>query len=49
MKYHIKIGNEIVHSTDTMKDAYKIIAKMFNNGHENISLHGGRIGKWWLN
>ena len=48
MKYSIKIKikNEVVHKTDNMKEALRIIGKIFRDGHENVSLHGGRIGKW---
>ena len=47
MKYYIKIKDEIVHKTDNKKEALRIIAKIFRDGHEEVSLHGGRLGKWW--
>ena len=46
-KYHIKIKNEIVHKTNNKKEALQVIAKIFNDGHEEVSLHGGRLGSWW--
>ena len=49
IKYRIKINNEIVYRTDNMKEALNVITKMFNDGYEEISLHGGRLGKWWNN
>ena len=47
MMYYIKIKDEVVHRTDNMKEAFKIVAKIFRDGHEEVYLHGGRIGKWW--
>ena len=46
-KYHIKIKDKVVHRTDNMKEALKITAKIFRDGHEEVSFHGGRLGKWW--
>ena len=45
-KYHIKIKDKIVHRTDNMKKALSVIGQIFRNGHGEVSLHGGRIGKW---
>ena len=45
-KYHIKIKNKVVHRTDNMKKALQIITKIFHDGHGEVSLHGGKIGKW---
>ena len=45
--YHIKLENEVVYRTSDKNKAFKQVAKMFHNGHEEISLYGGRIGKWW--
>jgi len=45
-KYHIKIKNKVVHRTDNMKKALQVIGQIFRKGHEDVSLHGGRIGKW---
>ena len=47
MIYYIKIKDEVVHRTDNMKEALKIVAKIFRDGHEEVYLHGGRIGSWW--
>ena len=45
-KYHIKIKNKVVHKTNDLKKALKVVSKIFRDGHEEVSLHGGRIGKW---
>ena len=45
-KYNIKIKNKVVHRTDNMKKALQVIAKIFRDGHGEVSLHGGRLGKW---
>ena len=45
-KYHIKIKDKVVHKTDNMKEALKIVGKIFRDGHEEVSLYGGRLGKW---
>ena len=29
------------------KKALQIISKIFRDNHEEVSLHGGRLGKWW--
>ena len=46
-KYHIKIKNKVVHKTDNMKKALQIVGQIFRDGHGEVSLHGGKIGKWW--
>ena len=45
-KYHIKIKDKVVHKTDNMKEALKIGGKIFRDGHEEVALYGGRLGKW---
>ena len=45
-KYHIKIKNKVVHKTNDLKKALKVVSKIFRDGHEEVSLHGGRLGKW---
>ena len=47
IKYHVKIKNKTVHKTKNKNEALRIIAKIFRDGHEEVSFHGGRIGKWW--
>ena len=47
MNYYIKIEEEIVFRTDNKQDAFKTISEIFQKGHMDVSLHGGRIGKWW--
>ena len=46
-KFHIKIKNQVVYKTNDKKKALQIISKIFRDGHEDIYLHGGRMGKWW--
>ena len=46
-KYHIKIKDKVVHRTDEKKKTLQVIAKIFRDGHGEVSLHGGRLGKWW--
>ena len=46
-KYHIKIKDKVVQRTDEMKKALQVITKIFRDGHGEVSLHGGRLGKWW--
>ena len=45
-KYHIKIKNKVVHKTNDLKKALKLVGQIFRDGHEEVSLHGGRLGKW---
>jgi len=45
-KYTIKIRQEIVHRTDNLQEALRAVTSLFNKGHEEISLHGGRLGSW---
>jgi len=45
-KFHIKIKNKVVHRSDDMKKALRVVGQIFRDGHEDVSLHGGRIGKW---
>ena len=45
-KFHIKIKNKVVHRSDDMKKALRVIGQIFRNGHGEVSLHGGRIGNW---
>ena len=47
-KYHIKIKDKVVHRTDNMKEALKIIAATFRDGQEEVYFHGGRLGNWWM-
>ncbi len=47
MTYRIKIKDKLVHKTNDKKKALSVIAKIFRDGHGEISLHGGKIGKWW--
>ena len=47
MKYSIKIRQDTVHKTVDLKQALKAIASLFQKGHTNIYLYGGRFGSWW--
>ena len=46
-KYHIKIKDKVVHRTNNVKEAMKVTAAAFRDGQKEVSLHGGRLGKWW--
>jgi hypothetical protein len=43
MKYKIRIKEKIVFKTNNLKEALKIIKDIFNNGHDNVYLDGGRL------
>jgi len=47
MNYYIKIGEEVVFRTVELKDALRTLSEIFQKGHTDVYLHGGRIGKWW--
>ena len=47
MKYRIKVKDNVVFRTTEKKKALKVTTKIFRDGHEEVFLHGGRIGKWW--
>ena len=49
MKYYIKIRDKVVHKTTDKKEALRVIAKIFHDGHGEVSLYGGKLGKWWNN
>jgi hypothetical protein len=49
MKYHIKIKDTVVYRTPDFHDALKTISNIFRDGHTDVYLHGGKIGKWWNN
>jgi len=40
------IGRKVVHKTNDLKNALKTISQIFRDGHEEVSLHGGRLGRW---
>ena len=46
MKYSISIGEQTVFRTDDKSAAFKVVAKIFRDGHRNVTLSGGRIGYW---
>ena len=41
------IGNEVVHRTHDLHDALSTISKIFNDGHTDVYLYGGKLGSWW--
>ena len=43
---HIKIKQKIVFKTNNIKEALHTIGKIFKDGHDDVSLHGGKIGRW---
>ena len=45
--YKILIGTEVVHRTNELQDALKIISKIFKDGHTDVYLYGGKLGYWW--
>tara|TARA_Y100000389_G_C17223964_1_gene394712 strand:- start:327 stop:476 length:150 start_codon:yes stop_codon:yes gene_type:complete len=47
MRYQVKIGDKPYFRTNDKQSALAAVSKLFNKGHEDIYLHGGRIGKWW--
>ena len=47
MKYTIRVKQDTVHKTDDFKQALKAIASLFQKGHSDIYLYGGRLGSWW--
>ena len=46
-RYKIIIGTEVVHRTNDLQNALKTISKIFNDGHTDVYLHGGKLGYWW--
>lgn len=46
MMYRIKIGQQTVFKTNDLKEAFKVIKDIFNKGHEDVYLYGGRLGSW---
>ena len=47
MKYSIKIREKLVHKTDDLQQALKIIVQIFHDGHNDVYLIGGKLGNWW--
>ena len=45
--YKVFIGNEVVHRTNDLKNALSTISKIFNDGHTDVYLYGGKLGSWW--
>ena len=46
MLYTVKIGQKTVFKTNKLKDALKVISDIIRKGHEDVYLHGGRLGSW---
>jgi len=47
MRYQVTIGDKPYFRTNDKQQALAAVVKVCNKGHENVFLHGGRIGKWW--
>ena len=47
MGYKVFIGNEVVFRTNDLKNALNTISKIFNDGHTDKHLYGGKFGYWW--
>ena len=47
MRYQVIIGDKKYYRTNDKQQALATISNVFNKGHEDVYLHGGRIGKWW--
>ena len=45
--YKVFIGNEVVFRTNDLKNALNTISKIFNDGHTDVYLYGGKLGYWW--
>lgn len=43
---YVKIKQKVVFKTKEMKQALKVVADIFRKGHDDVSLHGGKIGRW---
>lgn len=43
---HVKIGQKVVFKTNNIKEALKVVADIFRKGHDDVSLNGGKIGRW---
>ena len=41
------IGDKPYFRTNDKQQALAVVTKVFNKGHEDVYLHGGRIRKWW--
>ena len=45
--YKVFIGNEVVHKTHDLQDALRTISKIFNDGHTDVYLYGGKLCYLW--
>jgi len=43
---YVKVGNDVIGRGKTMKSCLKYIKKLFDDGHTNIIVSGGKIGSW---
>ena len=46
MKVYVKLNGKIVGKGENIKSVLKHVAKMFREGHSDINVSGGRIGRW---
>jgi hypothetical protein len=45
--YKVFIGNEVVYRTNDLQDVLRTVSKIFNDGHTDVYLYGGKLGSWW--
>jgi hypothetical protein len=46
MKVYVKVNGKVIGKGKDTKSCLKHIAKLFKEGRTDITLSGGRIGKW---
>ena len=46
MKYRIYIGDKVALVTEDLQKALGIISQIFRDGHTDVYLYGGKLGKW---
>ena len=46
MKVYVKLNGKVVGKGKDIKSVFKHGAKMFREGHSDINVSGGRIGRW---
>ena len=46
MMYTVKIKDKIVLKTNELQKALHVIAIIFQQGHDDVYLMGGRLGSW---
>ena len=46
MKVYVKLNGKIAGKGKDIKSVLKHVAKMFKDGHSDINVSGGRMGRW---